>query len=225
MHRVHPGAARGGGLRDADVRAGAGPAEPRLPPARRRRAAAPPPGARRRRHDRAPELAATAVRGRARGRLRLGPGRARHEGGRGDARARLPASEAGRRAAARRPRAARSLRRGGRRQSRRPLPGAGAPGAVRGDALCARRVRRLHAPRRRQALLPDPGGREADLLAQGDGSRARRSRRDGEPRRDGRAARPLSDRPRPEADAGARDAGRAGHGRGDRRRAAPGTRR
>ena len=48
--------------------------------------------------------------------------------------------------------------------------------ALHRDPLRARRVRRHERPDRRQALLSDPGRREADLLAEGDGPRAGRPR-------------------------------------------------
>ena len=98
------------------------------------------------------------------------------------------------------------------------------PELFEGMRYAPRRVRRLHAALGREAVLSDPGGREADLLAEGDDSRARRPRRDDQPRRHRRPARPLPHRPRPQAAAGARHARRARDGREDRRRvaAAPG---
>ena len=220
MHRVRARTAGGGGLRDDDLREGPGAAQPRQPALRGQCAAAAAPGPRRRRHDHGTGLDAPAVRGSARGRLHLGARRARHEGRRRDARARLPARRPREGRAAGRPRPRRPVRRGGGRRPRRALPGRRAPGAVRRHAVRARRVRRRLARARRQALLSDPGGREADLLAQGDRARAGGSRRDGQPGRHGRAARQAPLRPRPEAAARARDARRAGVRRPTRRGAA-----
>src|SRR5207245_10741459 len=76
--------------------------------------------------------------------------------------------------------------------------------------------RRL-ARARRAALLPDPGGGEADLLAEGDRARARRPRRDGQPWRHDGTACEVPPRPRRSSTSGARDTGRARLRRRDRR--------
>ena len=136
-----------------------------------RRAAAPAPWPRRRRDDRGAALDAPAVRRRDRRRLRLGPRRARHEGRRCHAGRGLPEGEAeGLSPPGDVILACSATRRTAGR--RRALPGRGAPGPVPRRPPRARRVRRLHTPPRRQAVLPDHGGREAGLLDEGDRARS-----------------------------------------------------
>ena len=166
------------------------------------------------------EMAPRAVRGRAGGRLHLGPRGARHEGrGRDDA-VGVHAPEGLRREPTGRRDPVPDGRRGGRQRARRGVPRARAPRAVRGSALCDRRVRRLHHPARRAALLSDHGGREAGLLDAGAAARSRRTWLAADPGRCDGQARTAARGAGSPAPAGARDSGPARDGGRDRGRGA-----
>ncbi|CAG7657038.1 hypothetical protein SBRY_80156 [Actinacidiphila bryophytorum] len=179
--RVRGGEARRGGPRTADLRVAPGPglgggqgrgrgpvpAGAAHPRAHRRR-----PG-QRRRLDRAPLLR------RGRRRVRVGPGRGRHEGhGRDDAGG-DPRPAAQRPQAAARHRARLPRRRGGRRHLRRQAPGRRAPRPLRGRDRGDRRGRRLLLHRqRRPAAVPDRDRGEGHALDAAHRGRHRRPRVD-----------------------------------------------
>ena len=218
MHRARAGPALGCGNRERAVRTRRRATQPRRAPARRQRPlAAAPLRPRRRRPHGGPAVDASAVFGRDRRRDGVGAGRARHEVGRGNDDHGVPARESRGPRASRRRRASRALRRGGRGRFRREVPRAGASRSARRRSPCARRGRRGLPPRRRPPLLPDPGGREADVHHQGDRTRARGSRRTTVPRRGDGATGSDAARARPQAHSSSRDCDGQSGDRGDGR--------
>ena len=155
-------------------------------------------------------------------RLRVGPRRARHEGRRRDDARRVHARRARRARAARRRDPVRARRRGGRQRPRREFLVREHPELFAGVRYAIGEFGGFTMRRRRAALLPDHGRREAGVLdaraaaagAPGHGSLPVRGRRDGPARPAARAARPAPP-------AGPRHAGRARDDRGARRAELP----
>ena len=186
--RVGPGGARGGRARRHAARRGG--------PRTRARGVGPAPRQRRRAHPRGRPVASGSPRarpprrragarrrlagrsllGRGRRRLRLGPGRRRHEGhGRHDPGDR-PRPRSLRRAAAPGPRRRVPGGRRGGRSLRRHLDRRPPPRPDRGRHRGGKRGRRLLDDDRRPTRLPSPDGREGSGLAAAGGARPRRAR-------------------------------------------------